>query len=204
MAALSPRSINIQVKQKSRPKEMVDDATQKAEAARKVQKEKEYAPPPPEWVIQPPISNGALAEKFKTGRLLGKGGFAICYEGELRNRRAGPNNKTVFALKVVRSRMSQKKMEDKVMALAPMNRREMLTKGVVLVPYRAANTCQNATSKHRRVLQSIHLQRKHVCCFGALLQWFGNGDGEEEEMSQSARSPTIHRPDLRCDEVYAC
>ena len=93
---------------------MIDDEARKAEAARKAAKEKEYAPPPPEWVIQPPATRGALAEKFKTGRLLGKGGFAICYEGELRNKTHGANQKTVVALKIVRSHMAQKKMEDKV------------------------------------------------------------------------------------------
>lgn len=114
MEPLSPRSANIQTKQRRDQKEMADEEARKAEAARKAQKEKEYAPPPPEWVIQPPVTGGALAEKFKTGRLLGKGGFAVCYEGELRSRKNGSNKKTIFALKIVRSKMNQKKMEEKV------------------------------------------------------------------------------------------
>ena len=114
MEALSPRSINIQTKQRAKRKDAEAEEAKKAEAARKAQKEKEYAPPPPEWVIQPPITDGALAEKFRTGRLLGKGGFAVCYEGELRSRRHGAVKKSIFALKIVRSKMSQKKMEEKV------------------------------------------------------------------------------------------
>ena len=114
MEPLSPRSVNIQAKQKTRQKVPEEDEAKKVEALRKAQKEKEYAPPPPEWVIQPPVAGGALAEKFRTGKLLGKGGFAICYEGELRNKKNGSSKKNVFALKIVRSQMSQKKMEEKV------------------------------------------------------------------------------------------
>ena len=115
MEPLSPRSTNIQTKPKKSQKEMAaEDEARKAEAARKAAKEKEYAPPPPEWVVQPPVTFGGLAEKFKTGRLLGKGGFAICYEGELRSKKTDPKKTTVFALKIVRARMTQKKMEEKV------------------------------------------------------------------------------------------
>lgn len=94
-------------------REKVEDEAKKAEAARKAAKEKEYAPPPPEWVIQPPTLGGVVCEKFKIGRQLGKGGFAICYEGELKSTRKG-SHKGVFALKIVRAKMSQKKMEEKV------------------------------------------------------------------------------------------
>ena len=119
MEPLSPRSANIQfkakpLKQKER-KEKEEEEERKAEAARKAAKEKEYAPVPPEWVIQPPLAHGGLAEKYRTGKLLGRGGFAMAYEGELRSKKSTANN-TVFALKVVRSKMSQKKMEDKVRA----------------------------------------------------------------------------------------
>lgn len=114
MEALSPRSTNIPTKSRSmKQKEAVDEEAKKAEAAKKALKEKDYAPPPPEWVLQPPISKGGLAEKFKTGRCLGKGGFAICYEGELRGRKNGTEN-DIFALKVVKAKMSQRKMEEKV------------------------------------------------------------------------------------------
>lgn len=116
MEALSPRSINIQARPKPsklKEKELADEEAKKTEAAKKALKEKEYAPAPPEWVLQPPIAKGGLAEKFKTGKCLGKGGFAICYEGELRNKGRG-TGKTIFALKIVRTHMNLKKMEDKV------------------------------------------------------------------------------------------
>ena len=114
MEALSPRSANIQVKPKViRQKESADDEAKRIEAAKKAQKEKEYAPAPPEWVLQPPINKGELAEKFQTGKCIGKGGFAMCYEGWLRNKRKGAD-KSLYALKVVRANMSQKKMEEKV------------------------------------------------------------------------------------------
>ena len=117
MEPLSPRSANIQIKSKSKKAkdaaEMEAEEARKAEAARKAAKEKEYAPVPPEWVIQPPAYRGALAEKFRTGRLLGKGGFAMAYEGELRGK-SSKDNKNIYALKVVRVKMSQKKMEEKV------------------------------------------------------------------------------------------
>ena len=119
MEPLSPRSPNIQIKAKpseqKAEKEMANEEAKMVEAARKAAKEKEYAPSPPEWVIQPPLVKGGLAEKFKTGRLLGKGGFAIAYEGELRSKTSG-GNRSVFALKIVQAKMSQKKMEEKVKA----------------------------------------------------------------------------------------
>ena len=114
MEPLSPRSTNIQSKPRSvKQKDNAEEEAKKTEAARKAQKEKDYAPPPPEWVMQPPIARGELAEKYRTGKCLGRGGFAICYEGELRGRNKGSGN-TVFALKVVKAKMNQKKMEEKV------------------------------------------------------------------------------------------
>ena len=116
MEALSPRSTNIQAKpklSKLKEKELADEEEKRAEAAKKALKEKDYAPAPPEWVLQPPMAKGALAEKFKTGKCLGKGGFAICHEGELRNKGKAAG-KTIFALKIVKTYMNLKKMEDKV------------------------------------------------------------------------------------------
>ena len=114
MDPLAPLSPNI--KSKPKPfgqKEMITEEAKKNEAAKKALKEKDYAPPPPEWVLQPPIKKGGLAEKFKTGKCLGKGGFAICYEGELRCRKNRTESK-IYALKVVKANMNQRKMEEKV------------------------------------------------------------------------------------------
>lgn len=79
-----------------------------------LQREKSLAQPPPPLVVQPPTEYGALSEKYKMGKHLGKGGFAICYEGELQCRVPGKRNK-LYALKVVKAKMTQKKMEDKVL-----------------------------------------------------------------------------------------
>ena len=145
MEALSPRSTNIQARpkvSKLKEKELADEEAKKAEAAKKALKEKEYAPAPPEWVLQPPAFKGGLAEKFKTGKCLGKGGFAICYEGELRNKGRGAG-KTIFALKIVKTYMSLKKMEDKVRS-----------SGVV------KGRCKLMSSQFRTELQ-IHAKMRH-------------------------------------------
>jgi hypothetical protein len=51
---------------------------------------------------------GEDGEQYSTGQFLGKGGFAVCYEGKL------VRNGRVFAMKVVRSEMTQRKMAEKV------------------------------------------------------------------------------------------
>ena len=47
------------------------------------------------------------------GKELGKGGFAICYEGTLAGQKYGSRS-TKFALKIVKAKMGMKKMEEKV------------------------------------------------------------------------------------------
>jgi hypothetical protein len=103
MEALSPRDANAQLRVKPSTK-------QKAPPGKVSQKEKDHPPPPPSEVREPPSSdrhNGAI---YRTGGCLGKGGFAICYEGQL------VGTKRNYALKIVKSYMPQKKMEQKVLA----------------------------------------------------------------------------------------
>ena len=146
MDALSPRSANIQVKPKlTRQKEMAEEEEKRAEAAKKALKEKEYAPVPPEWVLQPAISQGGLAEKFRVGRCIGKGGFAMCYEGELRNKIQGQDRK-IFALKVVKSKMSQKKMEEKVSPSYAYGRFALLIRPSFVRSFRSTQRCATRTS----------------------------------------------------------
>lgn len=126
MEALSPRSTNIQ----ARPKPFNEKDFAIAEAPKleplkvepaKVEdkpKDKEHASPPPPWVLQPPLKPGLLAEKFHTGRFLGKGGFAICYEGELRGKKTGLGN-CKFAMKIVKATTAQTKTMEKVWPLCP-------------------------------------------------------------------------------------
>ena len=125
MEALSPRSTNIQVRSKPvKSKDSVDLAGKAARAraskvvadaeAKKI-KAKDFASHPAEGelVIQPPGKDGTLSVPYKMGKYLGKGGFAICHEAELlerRNRRG-----TKYALKIVKAKMNQSKMEEKVL-----------------------------------------------------------------------------------------
>lgn len=105
MEALSPRSTNLRLKPKATvnpPKPGPRAAP--AAAAQRPPPPKHHAPPPPPVVTEP----GEDAERYATGAFLGKGGFAVCYEGKLLR------NGRVFAMKVVRSEMGQKKMEEKV------------------------------------------------------------------------------------------
>jgi len=102
MEALSPRDANAHIR--------VKQTMQKAKPppAKVTAKEKDHPPPPPAEVWEPPSSDRKDGAIYKTGRLLGKGGFAICYEGQL----AGTKQR--YALKIVKSHMPQKKMEQKV------------------------------------------------------------------------------------------
>ncbi|KAF7128683.1 hypothetical protein CNMCM5793_003534 [Aspergillus hiratsukae] len=72
-------------------------------AAQKAASSRIHAPPPPSLVVEP-VEGG---ERYSTGAFLGKGGFAVCYEGTLLR------NGRVFAMKVVRSEMAQRKMQEK-------------------------------------------------------------------------------------------
>ncbi|KAF5016750.1 hypothetical protein F66182_11460, partial [Fusarium sp. NRRL 66182] len=104
MEALSPRSTNLPLQSKtSAAHKKVDRHAPPAPAAAKAAPSKIHAPPPPSIVREP----GEDGEEYSTGLFLGKGGFAVCYEGKL------VRNGRVFALKVVRSEMTQKKMAEK-------------------------------------------------------------------------------------------
>ncbi|MCJ1242853.1 Cell cycle serine/threonine-protein kinase cdc5/MSD2 [Trapelia coarctata] len=75
-------------------------------------KDKNHAFPPPSFVIQPPGRDGLPSEKYSMGKELGKGGFAICYEGTLVGQKRGIKV-SKFALKIVKAKMGLKKMEEK-------------------------------------------------------------------------------------------
>ena len=113
MEALSPRSTNIQLKQSQQAIAKKENLEAKAAAARKLQREKDHPPPPPVRVHEPDGPLGEPGERYVTGRFLGKGGFAICYEGELEDDDSRPTGHK-YALKIVRSVMAQPKMTEKV------------------------------------------------------------------------------------------
>lgn len=100
MEALSPRDAN------ALPKRVTDLKT-KAVAQLKSAKDKEHPPPPPPQVIEPPCSDRKNGAVYQVGKLLGKGGFAICYDGK--HVESGKR----YALKIVKSSMPIK-MEQKV------------------------------------------------------------------------------------------
>lgn len=99
--ALSPRDANAQ----RMPKTVEIKA--KTVAQVKAQKNKEHPPPPPAEVQEPCSADRPDGAVYQVGKLLGKGGFAICYDGQLL-----PTKKR-FALKIVKSHMPPK-MEQKV------------------------------------------------------------------------------------------
>ena len=122
MEPLSPRPVNIPSKRPSnykittstkRAPSKEEIAHAKAIADKKAEKDKNHASPPPQYVIQPPGPEGVLGEKYLTGKLLGKGGFAICYEGKLVGQKHIGQNE-VFALKIVKAKLGMKKLEEKV------------------------------------------------------------------------------------------
>jgi serine/threonine protein kinase len=101
MEALSPRDANLHLRKQPVTKP-------KAATIKPMTKDKDHPPPPPPAVLEPASSDRKDGAIYRTGKLLGRGGFAICYEARL----AG--TKQLFALKIVKSQMPQKKMEQKV------------------------------------------------------------------------------------------
>ncbi|KKF93161.1 Serine/threonine-protein kinase plo1 [Ceratocystis platani] len=72
---------------------------------------KEHPPPPPPQVLEPPSTGSPDGLVYQVGKMLGKGGFALCYVGHQMD------TKQRYALKVVRSKMPPK-MEQKLADIA--------------------------------------------------------------------------------------
>jgi hypothetical protein len=109
MDALSPRDANAQRLPKG------GDVKSKAAAQLKATKNKEHPPPPPAEVQEPSSYDRPEGATYQVGKLLGKGGFAICYDGQLL-----PSRRR-YALKIVKSHMPPK-MEQKVSQYIPTRR----------------------------------------------------------------------------------
>ncbi|OOQ81594.1 polo-like kinase [Penicillium brasilianum] len=103
MEALSPRTTNQMIKPKAPMDRKIVDKNAVAAAPKSSSASKNHADPPPSIVTEPEEDG----ERYSIGGFLGKGGFAVCYEGTL------ARNGRVFAMKVVKSQMPQKKMEEK-------------------------------------------------------------------------------------------
>jgi len=102
MEVLSPRSTNMPMKHatmKKPRKESKPKADDKPTNPDKI--DEKWLPPPA--VTEP----GSSPETYITGRKLGKGGFAVCFEGTTKSR------SEIFALKVVKAKVEQKKMMEK-------------------------------------------------------------------------------------------
>lgn len=139
MEALSPRSTNQMLKPKvPMERKVLDRNAAAASAAQKAASSKNHAPPPPP-IVSEPSEDG---ERYRTGNFLGKGGFAVCYEGTLQR------NGRVFAMKVVRSEMTQKKMQEKVPnPCAHRQHAWLLTQSCSSVPsFRSIRKCDTRTS----------------------------------------------------------
>ena len=104
LEALSPRDANAQRMPKA------SESKTKSAAQLRAAKDKEHPPPPPSEVYEPCSSDRPDGAVYQVGKLLGKGGFAICYSGQ------HVSTKQKYALKIVKSRMPPK-MEQKVSAL---------------------------------------------------------------------------------------
>lgn len=100
MEALSPRDVNAQRMPRA-------TETKAKPVAQLKSKDKEHPPPPPEEVLEPSSTDRPDGAVYRVGKLLGKGGFAICYSGQLLP------TKQKYALKIVKSQMPSK-MEQKV------------------------------------------------------------------------------------------
>lgn len=103
MEVLSPRSANVPVK----PRPNMQKPTEKA---RPKPEEKPTNPDRIDDKWRPPITvtePGPAPQTYAVGKKLGKGGFAVCFEGRTQS------TSEVFALKVVKAKVEQKKMMEK-------------------------------------------------------------------------------------------
>lgn len=127
MEALSPRDVNAQRMPRA-------TETKAKPVAQLKSKDKEHPPPPPEEVLEPSSTDRPDGAVYRVGKLLGKGGFAICYSGQLLP------TKQKYALKIVKSQMPSK-MEQKVSSNAA---------GDVSLPiFRVCSRCRSSKPNYK-------------------------------------------------------
>ena len=102
MEVLSPRSANVP----SKPRDMKKPPKPEGKP-KPVEKPTNPDRIDDKW--RPPlvVTEPVTSEKYVTGRKLGKGGFAVCFEGKMET------TSKIFALKVVKAKVEQKKMAEK-------------------------------------------------------------------------------------------
>ncbi len=103
MEVLSPRSANVPMKQRSEMNKTKEERKPKPDEkpTNPDRIDDKWRPPPN--VTEP----GDDGETYSVGKKLGKGGFAVCFEGIIRK------DSKRFALKVVKAKVEQKKMMEK-------------------------------------------------------------------------------------------
>lgn len=194
--ALSPRDANVQL-----PHRVVDVAKVKMMPASKpVQKEKELPPQPPPLIYEPPSFDRKDGAVYQVGKILGKGGFAVCYEGYLPTK---SGNKRKYALKVVRSKMPTK-MEQKVSSAI----QEQLTTinaniDMRTVPNRTADSLQDEAAKYCAIPQGFFLPELHLSRPGAVSQWLIDGYGQAKKGTNGARSAVLFSANCRRYQIHA-
>jgi len=104
MEALSPRSANLPMNPPAAIKKPKVDTRPKP-ASSVINPDKIEEKWRPAAVIKEPGPGG---DAYLTGKKLGRGGFAVCFEGR------SERTKEIFALKVVKSQVEQKKQLEKV------------------------------------------------------------------------------------------
>ena len=113
MEPLATRSANAVPKAKPASRKEVAMQGERAELDRKEQRARIHPEDPPRYVQEPNGPDGQEGQKYAVEGYLGAGGFAKCWQAELRDRRTRHTGERV-ALKVVRADMGSKKMREKV------------------------------------------------------------------------------------------
>lgn len=145
LEALSPRDANAQ-----RMPKAIEMKTSKPVAQLKAAKDKEPPPVPPASIDEPPANDRPNGAVYQVGRMLGKGGFAVCYQGYLL-----PERKK-YALKIVRSQMPSKMMQ-KVSPIAGLFSFPGSSLTRPAVPNRTPDPLEDEPEEHCPVLQSVLL-----------------------------------------------
>jgi hypothetical protein len=113
MEPLGTRSANAVPRAKPAPSKEVAEQQEKIELGRKEQRARIHPEDPPRYVQEPCGPDGQEGQKYAVEGFLGAGGFAKCFQAELRDSRTRRTGERV-ALKVVRADMGSKKMREKV------------------------------------------------------------------------------------------
>lgn len=192
MEALSPRDVNAQRMPRA-------TETKAKPVAQLKSKDKEHPPPPPEEVLEPSSTDRPDGAVYRVGKLLGKGGFAICYSGQLLP------TKQKYALKIVKSQMPSK-MEQKVGNAAEhlsTSKISIESAHVVAVPNRITNPLENAPQEYRPVPTSLLIRQLHFSSPRAVSQRLSYGHGKAAKGPHRTRSSILLSPDLRRHQIHA-